>query len=226
MRNVLIVLGLGCLLAWTGGCHTPLRGYSERPNPLPIDARAYDALFQAAVLELRDRGFRVDRQDYRFGEVSTQPSTSPTIAEPWRSDNTTAFQIAESTLNHLRRRVIVTLQPIPEEDRTAIVEVASAMDAETDAHPDADGAIASGFADADGFRLAVRVIVESQQVPIRRLTMASQGARATLSSVPAEWRERGIRGNEWVEIGRDEHLEQRLLRAILRRAERLPADPA
>ena len=46
-------------------------------NPLSIKAAQYDDAYEAAKLVLREHGFDLDRQDYRFGRVSSQPLGAP-----------------------------------------------------------------------------------------------------------------------------------------------------
>ena len=91
------------------GCTTAIHAVN---NPLEIAPSEYDRLLEAAVDELRDRGFVVDRHDYRFGTVSTRPVGSPTILEPWRADNSIYDQAVASTVNYQRRQITITLEPV------------------------------------------------------------------------------------------------------------------
>lgn len=204
------------------GCQATLRPYAAAPNPVAIDAREYDRVYAAAIDVLRDYGFRVDRQDHRFGVVTSHPLSSPTVGEPWYPQNTTLAQAMESTLNHVRRVVTVTLEPVSPEDEAAMAELAGALDGDAPETAPADAAPPVP-SDPQTYLLRVEVVTENEQVPVRRLTMATQSDRySNLDSVPVEWQERGITARYWLPTGRDPHLEQRLIRAIVERSLELP----
>lgn len=199
-----------------GGCH---RHYAPAPNPVEIDPAEYDRVFEASVEVLRDHGFRVDRRDYRFGKVTTEPNASPTAFEPWVPHNTTFTQTAQSTTDHLRRTVIVSLEPTPPEDRAAMQDLGQSLDAAPSLPAEDAAAEVAGAP----YRLRVEVLLENQQVPVRRLNGSVTGSRfSELSAVPAEWSDRNIGPVYWQPIGRDAHLEQRLARQIIERAMQLP----
>ncbi|MCC7145136.1 MAG: hypothetical protein IT443_01685 [Phycisphaeraceae bacterium] len=96
------------VLAALGGCASKA---VHPDNPLTIDAREYSRVYEASGLVLRDMGFSLDRQDFRFGRLSTFPLGSPTIGEPWRRQNSTLSQSVQSTLNTERRRVEIMIDP-------------------------------------------------------------------------------------------------------------------
>src|SRR5688572_16983036 len=81
-----VTVGLLLALGLAGCSHPvrPLTGFRPAPNPVEVDAAEYDRVFEASVDVLRDAGFRVNRRDYRFGDVVTYPDTSPTVFEPWK----------------------------------------------------------------------------------------------------------------------------------------------
>lgn len=159
------------------------------PNPMPVDAREYEPLFDASVEVLRDKGFSVDRQDFRFGTVTSRPDGSPTLFEPWRGDNRTVALAGWSTLSDLRRVVTVTLEPRPEGMERSLYD------------------------------LSVVVELQREQSPLRRLDgNGTKGQFRSLSEVPEEWARRGVTARSWETVGRDEAMEQDLLRAIVERA--------
>lgn len=185
------------------------------PNPMPIEPRSYEPVYEASIEVLRDAGFELARREYRFGLVTTEPKGSPTIFEFWQRDNTTLGQAARSTVSDLRRNVRIELTPL-----TVDEPASGAPDATEDAD-DAGAEPVSPAMEGAAQRYAVRVEVtkQRQQVPVRRLTGAVEtGVFSRLAAVPGEWAARGISARYWEPIGRDHHLEQRLLRRILRRA--------
>lgn len=187
----LSVLSVACLVS---GCSSTA-GPDTLNNPALITTASYPAAFDASRAVLRDAGFGVDRQDYRFGKVSSKPKGSPTLIEAWKPDNTYADQALRSTLGDLRRTVTVSFTP------------------QTGVEPEpADGIGQSGY------DVRVEVLVERLQVPERRMNGNTRGAVfADLAEVPEELQARGITGRYWQPVGRDIHLEQRLLRDILDR---------
>ncbi len=219
MRAVLCLL---CLIV-VAGCSRAVK--VSKPNPSPIDGRAYDRAFAAAGQSLRDMGFDLDRQDYRFGEVTTQPLTAPTFFEPWHGQNTTAAQAAESTLNHQRRIVAVTIRPDEQSAREEVrvdlesVAFAGIEAAVRDIDDTLDTDEPATVVIYDRYLLEVQVTVERQQRPTRRLTGSTAGRNVfgSLRTVPEEWEERGITAHDWLPQGRDLQLEQRILHDILQR---------
>lgn len=209
MKRVALV----ACLALLAGCS---RGYKATPATLQIDAQEYDRVFRASVEVLRDYGFRVNRSDYRFGVVTTEPISSPTAFEPWINHNTTPTQAAGSTFDHLRRSATVLIEPVSPEEAAAVDAIAGAVEpAPAEASPEQP----RPAAEPEAYRLRVEVVLENQQVPVRRLNGAVTGGRfSDLSAVPAEWQQRNIAPTYWQPVGRDAHLERRLARDIIERS--------
>lgn len=97
------------MLFTTLGCRTaPV----EQPQSarLAFSADRRPAVFEAAVETLREYGYRIDRQDYRFGTITTFPKEAATAAEFWINDATTPAQRTADTLNSQQRAVTVQIQ--------------------------------------------------------------------------------------------------------------------
>ena len=179
----LILFAAAALL---GGCTRAV----QVDNPAVIAAGEYQAAFGRAVDTLRGHDFRIARNDYRFGVISTYPKEAPTLAEPWIDDHTTRAQARRATLNAERRVVTVRLTPV-----------------------DAAGTQA---ADPDRYELVVEVEVQRRREPQRFLTHSAGGSiTRQYTTVPEHLQDRGIEGTYWEKIGRDALLEQRLLAQIL-----------
>jgi len=195
------------------GCGHP---YRETANPFPVLAGEYDRLYEASRQVLKDRGYTLARQSYRFGNVMTEPKTSPTFAEPWHGDNSNLYLAGQSTLRHLRRQITVTIQP-SETDTPAVNE-------ETDeGQPPKEGpTVVPVKPGGQHYELRVEVTLEARQRPTRRLIgAAGRSGFSHLSEVPTEWARRGIPGSYWQPVGRDRELEARLVQDIVRRATEL-----
>lgn len=199
MQSFPIRLGAWVVLGLVGlflpGCG---RGVVQADNPAAVPPRDYDLVFDATVAALRDMHFTLDRQDRRFGVVTTQPMLAASVFEPWRADNTTGAQVAESTLNDQRRRVRVTLAPSAVEEEPA------------------------------EYHLQVEVTVERRQMPRRQINSAAavhlkfdEGVNRSRELLT----EAGLEKPHWRPMGRDPYLEQRLVADILRRAFRTASKP-
>ena len=185
------------ILTAISGCTTK---FPSITNPLQIDRTEYGRLFDSTILVLREQGYRVDRQDFRFGRITTHPVYSPTAFEPWLPSNSTAIQALASTINFQRRQITVSIEK-PESDEMPISDAADLVE-------------------PNNYFLRTEVVIERLVAPTTRMS-GSTAARRVINqprSVPEEWRRRGITHQYWRPIERDFHLEQRLLDAIVRRS--------
>lgn len=105
----IILLGLAASLIT--GCASSV---SPSIETILISADEYGNAFQTAVNTLRTRQFQIDRQDYRFGRITTKPRASSSSFEFWKGENITFNDSAASTLNDQQRIVAVLLEPAGE----------------------------------------------------------------------------------------------------------------
>lgn len=213
--SLLLLLGLA-------GCQSK---FVSAPNPVEIDAREYHRMFDASILTLREEGFAIDRQDHRFGRITTKPLSSPTVFEPWRTTNTTAHQTAESTFNNDRRIVTVMLEPEPSTTESNVP--ASPLVARPSTPLGAEESVATDAVmppSPSAYRLRVEVMVERFSAPVRYLNGSTRGEQivSRLRTTPTELSQRGIDRNYWESAGRDVYLESRLIAGIVRRSVTLP----
>lgn len=189
-----------------GSCASSPRG-GDAESTLEVFASDYGRFFQAAVLTLRDAGFQIDRHDYRFGRITTQPLPQATVFEPWRPSSAQATDPVRSTLNFQRLIASVSLEPLAGAEATASVKTAKAT------------------LPAARYRLRVQVDIEQLQRPDSYVT-GSTRVMARYNRVPAELAERGVAGVYWEAIGQDEKMAHDLLQQILRRSTELPDEPS
>lgn len=178
---------------------------TPRVNTEAFAADDYDAVFDAAVRELRDAGFRIARNDRRFGVITTYPKESPTMFEPWVGGNTTGDLARRSTLNHLRRSVTVTLEP-------QFLNLDAAL-------PDTSADAAADVPKYETYTLTITATLEREQQPARYLTHSARGTiAADYREVPTHLAQRGIPGNYWEPAGEDPGYAAWLLDAVTARA--------
>lgn len=191
----LCVVGAGVVMMWMGSCGG---GVGGKGGQLVIDGREYGRMYRAAKEVLRERGFVLEQQDYRYGLVSSRPRFSPTILEPWYSDNLRLGKAVESTLNQERRVVEVWLKPM--------------------GVPAAGEGEGERMGQGQEFLLDVQVWLERRQRPGRYLT-GSMDAAGMVGYWRTEAGERPRGG--WRRVGRDAALEEALRAEIVRRSVRL-----
>lgn len=125
MRVVILVLmmcGAGCAASRVGGRTTtamdataatryPDTAATTQPGAASpsVSSRDFDALWKALEKSLEARMFRIDRRDYRAGILTTHPLISKQFFEFWRRDTLGADDVAESTLNTMRRTVRIEI---------------------------------------------------------------------------------------------------------------------
>ena len=206
MRRLFVCLLIPVLLLAVGCAN---REITSAPNPYEIDVTEYDRIFEAAHHVLRDYQFTVERSDYRFGVVLTEPRGAATIFEPWRPGNTTLQQALFATGNDLRRIVRVTLEPW--EDADTPMPPAAVTEASTVVTPS-----------PTLYGLRVEVMIEKRQMPSQYITRSSTSqVLRTLDEVPHELAQRNIPAIYWQPVGRDALLENRLMAEIVRKSTQL-----
>jgi len=199
------------LIPMGGGCAS--NAEPTEASTFAIDVSEYHRIFDAAVGVLRDEGMTVDRQDARFGVITTKPMGAPTLFEPWRPGNRTAGQALDSTVNDQRRRVTVTLSPQSPMPSVA-VEVGTGTSEVIDVlAEEAQTAV-------QVYLLRVDVQVQRREVPVHYLTgsMAGHTVIRRLHSTPEELVRRHVAGEYWQPLGRDVALEGRLAATIIRQS--------
>ncbi len=185
-------LALPALLATLtllSGCQAPPAAGGPTAGIVQIEDR--DAFIDSAVTRLRELDFPPARIDRQRGEIVSAPTTSGQWFEFWRSDSRGGYQLLESSLHTIRRRVKVRVEP----------ELASAAASEP-----------------AEMRVNVEVLKERFNAPTRQVTTASGALAIYNERLPTEEGLRGAisRRDQWVSLGRDALLEEYLLSEITR----------
>ena len=103
-RAVLLMLAL---LVPQGCVRPPVASGPTMRTITTTDLASIDEPWEAAREVLRRQRFEIGRLDRRAGIIITRPLTSQSAFEFWRHDVDTSYDLLESTLNAIRRRVTV-----------------------------------------------------------------------------------------------------------------------
>lgn len=100
-------------LLFGGGCHN-LRQASPGPiaQPLFVSCANQNAVWERTVDVLHDYPFYIRREDRLDGVIETEYKTGSNLFEPWHKDSVGHDQKLESTLQSIRRRVVVNITPV------------------------------------------------------------------------------------------------------------------
>ncbi len=116
---------IGVILAAVSGC-APGPYWTESPQPIPVVCQNPVLLPMAdpqyaweTVADVVDDYFPIEREEpvrligatLTEGRLTTVPQGSPTALEPWRHDATPGYQLAENTLQSMRRQAVVRVLP-------------------------------------------------------------------------------------------------------------------
>lgn len=107
-----LIAAPGCALLNPG---PPPGGY---PNPIVLPSCDRNYLWDQ-VVDVVDNYFQIDREDrvrlegdvLTVGRLDAHPQTSATLFEPFRRDSVGFYEKLESTLQSMRRRAVVTVEP-------------------------------------------------------------------------------------------------------------------
>jgi hypothetical protein len=107
------------LWLWSAGCSSVP---AMVDNPTPVGNPNYDLVWDSTVFVL-EKYFDVASESRWDGRIETLPLSSATLLEPWRLDAPGFGQRLEATLQTIRRRAFVLIQPAPTGGFLITVEV-------------------------------------------------------------------------------------------------------
>jgi hypothetical protein len=122
MTRTLCVALIGATACLSAGCMTgplhenPVRVQARAPvvdNPayLPLGANSYGMVFERAYDALIDAGFIVSYSNRYDGRIETFPTTAPGIGQPWKPGSPDLYQRLYATMQSLRYRALLLIQP-------------------------------------------------------------------------------------------------------------------
>lgn len=153
------LLLLALLLA-APGCahHAPATG-AVVTNPFFVPATNHDVLWERTVDVLHEYAFYLVRENKLDGVIETDYKVGSGILEPWQKESIGCEERLESTLQSIRRKVLVTLTP---QEGGYLVGVEAIKELEDAAGPVPTGA---PFAQSTPFDPAA-ILVGPQAAPI------------------------------------------------------------
>lgn len=100
---LLCLAGLGCLSA-------PPMAMSGGASTIQVSDQQRDSLWERAVVVLNRNHFQVARESKLEGVIETDYRGGSSLLEPWHPDSVGLENRLESTLQSIRRRVVVSMQ--------------------------------------------------------------------------------------------------------------------
>jgi len=85
-----------------------------QPPTAVVNSSNFEALVKACEDVAADYLFKIDRIDYREGLITTQPLVSGQLFEPWRRDNSTLYDVEESSIATIRRTIRFEFTRMPD----------------------------------------------------------------------------------------------------------------
>lgn len=83
----------------------------KAPNPLFVSTTNEDILWERMVETLEDFQFPIRKENRQSRVIETDYKVGASVFEPWHSDSVGLANRLESTLQSVRRRVVVTMIP-------------------------------------------------------------------------------------------------------------------
>lgn len=176
-----------CLMALLSGCLVGCGGASRKAAAPAVLTGSDPAVMMAAAQETLERmHFTMDKYDVQAGYLRTRPLRAGQFFEPWRTDNASLSAAGQANIDSLRRTVEVFVEP-----QEGVVQLRCAVTVEK-------------------LSMRPRPIQSTSRLP----SMYTDSSRKRQSLAMDE----GLMGQtiEWVDLGPDQALEQRILSKIQR----------
>ena len=79
--------------------------WMDQPAVTSVESFKFQPLWDACEATARSYLFPLDREDYRLGLITTKPTISKQILEPWRKDAGTLDHVLQDSLTTMRRSI-------------------------------------------------------------------------------------------------------------------------
>jgi len=166
----------------------------------------YDHIWQQSMELLTHTGFRLDRQDYRLGTMTTLPLHQPEFFEAWRRDSTGLKHALEASVNDQRHSVRITITPV--EDKPEFYAIAIQVLVERQVNPnEVIGGLLFTTGSAFG---ATPVILRSDYAESQTIHRGGATTKPAATQ-PSTTEPTRSAADPWAKIGHDVALEKKLL---------------
>lgn len=105
----LTAIAIGVLTV--AGCIAPRPQMPAVSGPLYVPTANSTIVWERIVEVLHEFNFSIAREDRIEGVIETEYKPGASVLEPWHQDSVDLPQRLESTLQSIRRRVVITFQP-------------------------------------------------------------------------------------------------------------------
>lgn len=116
VRIFLFCLGPVLCLGGTGCALSPRPAPEPVQTPLFVPGNSLETVWERTIGVLHDYRFRIARENKLDGIIETEYKVGSGVLEPWHPESVGLGNRLESTLQSIRRRVIVSITPTPEQD--------------------------------------------------------------------------------------------------------------
>lgn len=179
------------------GCSTTPQMELAEIKPVVVTVDDYPKAFEIAIATLKTEYFLIDRQDRRFGVITTKPRDSTTVFEPWGHGKVNGLNTLTATLNKQRRAVRIIFMPLTIND-----DISNDNNKPT----------------PEGYQIKTEVLVQQRQHPTSPLTSAVVSATSYRSRYryvsSTEIQDAGVIESYWQDLGRDKDHEAVILKRI------------
>ena len=108
--RLILLLVVACFLTGFTGC---VSFYGPQPggvNAVSVSPGQFDVMWERAVAVLNNNHFMIARESKLQGVIETHYRAGANVLEPWHPDSVGIENRLESTLQSIRRRIIVTFR--------------------------------------------------------------------------------------------------------------------
>jgi hypothetical protein len=109
LSRLIVSAGLSIILI---GCQTLRPGTVPVTNPIHVQSKSYDLVWEKTVDVLHQYQFAILRENRLSGEIETEYKTGASLLEPWHRDAANLKERTEGTLQSIRRKLLVHITQV------------------------------------------------------------------------------------------------------------------
>ncbi|WP_339750110.1 hypothetical protein [uncultured Rubinisphaera sp.] len=112
MTRTLTRLLLFAMLSGCAAMQMRPRSSATVPNPLVVSASSQEVAWERAIDVLHGFHFEIERENRQARTIETKYRTGSGLLEPWHKESVGLANRLESTLQSIRRKVVITVSPV------------------------------------------------------------------------------------------------------------------